>query len=518
MSVTTKLNQAKRKVDAPHIVVRALAGTGKTTTAIHGTNLVLDPKAAKKAGLKGSQQQDEVWKEMARDKFTNVEFMAFNNSIASELKSRLPSGCSASTIHSKGNRMNTEAFGYSKPSSWKVWDHLDKISGNLETYTKKCVKEIVDLAKLTLTAEVHNGHVILDHNKFEDLVEHYGLNLNGSSEKVYELSTKVLQSTFEDERKRDFTDMVWFPVAKELKCSKSDLVIIDESQDLSSCQLALVMKAGKRMMFIGDPSQAIYGFSGAGINSIEDIRNSLSTSDSGMTDLKLTYTRRCPKEVVAFAKAIVPDFEALPEAPQGSVTDWTKDRFFQEVQYGDMVLCRTNAPLISHAFKFIRNDRRVKIQGRNIGDNLKSLVEKSKTHYVDDLLSWMEDYRSKEIDRVNRSKRPSESQIQVIHDRADCVKYLCEGETLVSDVIGRITGLFEDVDGSKKDDFILLSSVHRAKGLEAGRVCILHPDLLPLPYAKMDWERQQEKNLQYVAYTRAINELVFVRGNEKEIS
>jgi DNA helicase II / ATP-dependent DNA helicase PcrA len=509
MSVTSKLSG--RKVKAPHIVVRALAGTGKTTTAVHGTNLVLDPKAAKKAGLKGSEQQDAVWSEMGKDQFRMVEFMAFNNAIANELKSKLPQGCVASTIHAKGNAMNTAAFGYSKPNNWKVYDHLDKIDPKLDTFVKRCVKEVVDLSKLTLTAEVDEGRVELPQDKFEDLVEHYGLNLNGSSDKVFDLSNQVLQSTFDNEKKRDFTDMVWFPVVKGLKCRQSDLVIIDEAQDLCHCQLALVMKAGRRMMFIGDPNQAIYGFAGAGIRSIEDIRNNLGTTETGLTDLKLTYTRRCPKEVVAYAKAIVPDFEALPEAPQGSVDTWTRDGFFQRVKYGDMVLCRTNAPLISHAFRFIRNDRRVKIQGRNIGDNLVSLVNKSKATRVDDLLSWTEDYRNTEIARVNNSKRPSENQIQVIHDRSDCIKYLCEGEKLVSAVIERIKNLFEDIDGTKKNSFILLSSVHRAKGLEAKRVCILHPELLPFPYAKLDWERQQERNLQYVAYTRAMSELVFVK-------
>ena len=57
---------------------------------------------------------------------------------------------------------------------------------------------------------------------------------------------------------------------------------------------------------------------------------------------------------------------------------------------------------------------------------------------------------------------------------------------------------------------ILLSSVHRAKGLEADRVFIIEPGLMPHPGAKSDWQRVQEDNLKYVAITRAIRSLFWV--------
>jgi superfamily I DNA/RNA helicase len=39
-------------------------------------------------------------------------------------------------------------------------------------------------------------------------------------------------------------------------------------------------------------------------------------------------------------------------------------------------------------------------------------------------------------------------------------------------------------------------------------VFIIRPDLLPMKNVK-SWQAIQEKNLQYVAYTRAKNELIF---------
>ena len=58
---------------------------------------------------------------------------------------------------------------------------------------------------------------------------------------------------------------------------------------------------------------------------------------------------------------------------------------------------------------------------------------------------------------------------------------------------------------------VTLSTVHRAKGLEAERVIILRPDQLPLAVTR-DWEKRQELNLEYVALTRSRRELVFA-GN-----
>jgi superfamily I DNA/RNA helicase len=56
-----------------------------------------------------------------------------------------------------------------------------------------------------------------------------------------------------------------------------------------------------------------------------------------------------------------------------------------------------------------------------------------------------------------------------------------------------------------------LSTVHRAKGLEADRVFILAPEKLPLVWAgQQAWETEQEQNLRYVALTRARRELYFV--------
>jgi len=62
---------------------------------------------------------------------------------------------------------------------------------------------------------------------------------------------------------------------------------------------------------------------------------------------------------------------------------------------------------------------------------------------------------------------------------------------------------FEYIINSKSGP--ILSTIHKTKGLEFDHVYLLRPDLLPAPWVDEDDEEsmQQEKNLEYVAVTRA---------------
>ena len=67
-----------------------------------------------------------------------------------------------------------------------------------------------------------------------------------------------------------------------------------------------------------------------------------------------------------------------------------------------------------------------------------------------------------------------------------------------------------------KKDGISLSTIHKAKGLEANNVFIACESLMPSKAAKKDWEIRQEYNLMYVAYTRAKNILGFIDEKDFE--
>jgi superfamily I DNA/RNA helicase len=88
---------------------------------------------------------------------------------------------------------------------------------------------------------------------------------------------------------------------------------------------------------------------------------------------------------------------------------------------------------------------------------------------------------------------------------------LALGSKTVGELKGVIEGLFADFDSAgKPNNAVVLGTVHRTKGLEADRVWVLKPELIPHPMAKAGWQQDQERNLAYVAVTRSKRELYWV--------
>jgi ATP-dependent exoDNAse (exonuclease V) beta subunit len=87
-----------------------------------------------------------------------------------------------------------------------------------------------------------------------------------------------------------------------------------------------------------------------------------------------------------------------------------------------------------------------------------------------------------------------------------CAALMVISETCTS--IGQLKRTVEDLFSDNRSD-IVLSSIHRAKGLEADRVFILDYEKMPLDFPQ-PWARVQEQNIMYVALTRAKQELYLV--------
>jgi len=103
----------------------------------------------------------------------------------------------------------------------------------------------------------------------------------------------------------------------------------------------------------------------------------------------------------------------------------------------------------------------------------------------------------------------NEAAIESLRDRCTAVEACYENFAVVGpdNLCKEIELLFSDENGG-----VILSTIHRAKGLEANRVFILKPEFLPLTWPKQkEHEYQQELNLKYVAYTRAKQEMYFIR-------
>ena len=522
--------------NAPHVIVQAKAGSGKTTTIIEGLKCLLGHPVT----IKPSPQQQAVWEAMSLSKGTakSICFVAFNKSIATELQNRVPQGVEAMTMHSMGLRAITKTLGRFEINNFVVQDIIADL---LKTNTKDLRKnkptllsttdDLVGLCKMNLLEGTIDECI--------SLCNHHNIELNGSASEVYDLVPKVLERCKDPKangNKINFDDMIWLPVILNLPITKYDLLLVDEVQDLNTCQQQLAIRAGKRLILVGDVRQAIYGFAGADAESMKNLSVQLSNicqeTDTrlptrGCIEIPLTVTRRCGKRIVAEANHFVADFQAHETCCEGSVSsanypirkvgERTEELPYEQtylplVQDGDMVLCRTNAPLVNQCFKFLRLGRKANIQGRDIGKGLIALVKKTKAETVRDLLERLADWLSSETTKEQCKSNPCETRIQGFQDRYDCLCCFCSDlatSASVEKIIAKIESVFTD---DKQNPGIKFSSIHKAKGLESRRVFFLKPPMSGPRRDKMrDWEIEQEDNLSYVAITRAIEELIYVR-------
>lgn len=309
-------------------------------------------------------------------------------------------------------------------------------------------------------------------------------------------------SRVRDSRNRiSFDDMVWLPVAMGWVRAWYSLVCIDEAQDMNALQLAMARKAcktGGRVVVVGDDRQAIYGFRGAVQNGLNMMKSELHAEELG-----LTITYRCPKAVVALAQKYVPDYRAADAAPEGIIDSIAYDNIIKHAQVGDAILSRANAPLMPICLNLIRNGIAARIEGRDIGKMLLTIIRKFKAKSVADFMVKVQRWEDKQITRVSKLKN-AEQKMEVIQDQAACLLAMAEGAVSVTDVENRCTELFEDSDNNPKPS-VVLSSVHKAKGLEWNRVFIIRETFL-----RKGRESQEEENIYYVAITRAKQTLVFV--------
>jgi superfamily I DNA/RNA helicase len=504
----------------PHLIVKALAGTGKTTTAIEGVKAVKGLQTS----INPSEQQRDIWDSMLLSKDAkSMALVAFSRAIADELKVRMPLGCEAMTMHSMGYKAVMRAFGRLEVNKFVV---LDIIADILGADARDLRKNQLMLVSATEDLVGHCKKNLCDgtnREELETLCAHYQIDLNGSKERVFDLVPKVLSECHTPKGRITFDDMIWLPVIHNLPLFRYDLLIVDEAQDLNRCQQVLAKLAGNRLMLIGDENQAIFGFAGADCDSLPRMERELSATERGCVTLPLTVTRRCGKAIVTEAQKIVTTFAAHESNHDGIVRNGryvkrntnTKeiqiDRsdYRSEVQDGDFIICRVNSPLISECFRFLKEGKRANIQGRDIGAGLVSTIKRLNAKTMPELMEKLSDWYHKETTKENAKRNPNEIRLIGLQDRYDCLCCFTEGMDTIEAVINRIETVFTD-DGKVKG--IRLSSIHKAKGLEAKRVFFLQPEgaSCPHPMARSEWQRKQEWNLLYVGITRAIEELVYV--------
>ena len=296
-------------------------------------------------------------------------------------------------------------------------------------------------------------------------------------------------------------DYVYDISVEDTHCFYANGILVHNCQDMSEPQLQLALGLSKgRIVLVGDRFQAIYSFRGADSSGMDRLKKVLSAQTLG---LQTTY--RCGTKIVEEAQKIVPNITAREDAHLGEVAEIRYSELKDLAGPGDFVLSRSNAPLVPLALYFLREGKRCRVQGKDIGKNLTMLVEKIarsvKAQTVTEMLVGVSKWESREIERAKEADKSH--LIESIQDKAETIRALSEDLETLEDLKQRLEFLFDD--GGEQQ--IICSTVHKAKGLEADTVFVLAETL------KRRVMTPEEDNIKYVAITRAKERLVWVHGN-----
>lgn len=487
-----------------HLVIRARAGTGKTTTLI--------------AALAFAPEDDLL-------------VTAYNTRITEELFERTKddSRVTACSLHAIGKRSIQAS------TAWRRAIVSSDGTRGRDLTDAVCPKTVVDSAKRVITRLHTKAREMMPHatgarELFELAILDDHTHPQFPTMTLCEWAYEAMLEAAKPAQHFDFADMIYLPIRCGLVRPYFGLIVVDEAQDMSAPQLEIAQMSlapGGRMVVVGDDRQAIYRFRGADSNALDRLKTELHASELG-----LTTTFRCGARIVQEAQRLVPDIQALPTIHEGAYDVVSAGRLYATVRPGDFVLSRLNAPLTRCAMTLLRRGTRAKIQGRDIGRTLSALADRiSQWGKITNMALWRNELDAWCAREVRKAEEADVlARAALVTDQAATLLVLAENATDVAGIKDRISYLFDDVAGD--NSFVICSTVHRAKGLEADSVYVLadtfvvdvqclcgHRHRRGMPeclkckcgaYVPDPGAVLEEQNIRYVAITRAKRNLWWV--------
>ncbi len=442
---------------------------------------------------------------MTVDPSKNPACLSMGKAIVEEIEPRCPINMTVGTAHRFGRSALVKQFGKQpylfqakvKTLFKELWPSLnpDNKTGNEKGAAYSFMYEFVNLVdKMRLN--------LADENSMDDIVKiimQYNISITDVN-MVAMMLPIIFQKILENPLSIDFTDMMWIPIRMNLEIPKFDMIYVDERQDLNSLMIEYVNRMyNGRIMTVGDKFQSIYGFGGADIHSTERLIGRFPGIEF---PLKTCY--RCGKNIVDKVNTIYPGLKAFDGNCDGEVIE--ADEIDYDMPDGSMILSRRNAMLVKPCFALLRKGRKAIIKGRAIGEGLIRLVESLKANSTIDLIDKVESYRDGRLEKLMAKEDIPQAQIDNTNDECQCVIEIAMACNSVQEVIDRINFIFDE-----STQGIVLSSIHRSKGLEADEVTIIDYARVRISNEKMSPEEHtQEKNLEYVALSRAKKKLTLI--------
>lgn len=443
--------------------------------------------------------------------------VAFNKRIAIEMGTRMPGHVNCATLNSVGHRVWASSIGKRLiVNTDKSYSILSELTGAMSQKDRK--EKLGDTFASVLKAVrfcKSAGYVPESMTKFgqglttlEDMLEVFARQVDvDPDDEFLSLVDKVLETSISEayQGRIDFDDQIYMSTLFGGAYPRYPVVMVDEAQDLSPLNHKSLEKmyAG-RLIAVGDPHQAIYGFRGASHSSMSELKAKFN-----MQELALSTSFRCPKSVVQNALWRVPHMRYPDWAKPGAVThlnSWTE----KDIPDGAAIICRNNAPIFSVAMRLIKRGRGVKILGNDVGAGLVKILEKLGPGDMDQaqtllaIGSWEE----------TQERKAHKARLASIRDKAECLRVFASAARTLDEAIAYAKAIFS-ASGP-----IQLMTGHKSKGGEWPVVFHLDSFLVPSKWALRaaeagdEGQLEQENNLKYVIETRSLESLIFINSED----
>ncbi|BDP44304.1 hypothetical protein DAETH_42730 (plasmid) [Deinococcus aetherius] len=471
-----------------HLVLRATAGSGKTTTLA-----------------------EAAWH---LDTARPVMYFAYNKHAVTDVGPRLPPRVSASTLHAYGLRVLCRE----RSASLDVdEDKSLRLAGvvyaeeRVERRVLRAAARAWDAAReQALDGDAHEDDLVAEWPQEQGV---------GALRRVLHGMKRLSLHDWQTGGLPDFTDFLWLPLELGYADGTLGVALVDEAQDLTPLRQRFVThllglngndsRAG-RLIAVGDPEQAIYTYAGADPQGLWRLAERL-----GAQELPLSVSFRCPTSHVQLARNASTFIQAAPQARTGTVEHLAAET--ATYARGDVILSRLNAPLVRAALLLMTQDVSVNIRGRDLAARLEAAAQDAfprpfTKDGIKDLVDVLYEKRAAPlVKKAREGDLAAKKALGELKDLCACLRLLAlraanvaGGTASIMDVMGVLRGLYhEDAD-------VLLSTVHRAKGLEWERVTLLYPELMPSPHG----DPEEERCVLFVGLTRAKDTLRLAYGKE----
>ena len=444
--------------------------------------------------------------------------LAFNKKIQLVLADVFPSHIECKTFNGLGSMVWSRAKGRIKLNPRKIGaltsdycriNDMGDDWASIRALTTQ-LKSSGIIHPAVLEKAINNDNEI-DYDGIAELAEYHDIQCNKFIAEA--ALTILLESTKEAMGQCiDFDDQIYMSTyfAPDRVWPKYDNILVDESQDLSEMQhdfLERLMHDDTRLIIVGDPHQAIYGWRGASSASMDILQERF-----GLKCMPLSVCFRCPPEIVALAQESVPHIKPW-EGKASGIVSYPEEWESSDLKKGSVVLCRNNAPLVALAFRLLEDDIPAYFAGRNLAAGLKKVVDKvGEGSLANALAEW----RDSNVDTALANKKYDiADKIEDQYDVLECIRCGRKYENKYELKSG-IDYLFRK---EYSPDAIELSTIHRSKGKEWDTVYFLNSELIPGRWVSKaleegkscgPWMMEQEENLRYVCVTRSLNELIYI--------